>query len=62
MNTSNITNDKPKDFVEYLMFLLKHLSGGIKKKFLKQIERNEEVAKELQDGDKSHEGADYENQ
>ena len=80
MNTSNITNYKPKDFAELLGVSVKTLQrwdreGTLKanrtptdrryytydqissiyrlyglRKYKKQIERDEEIAKELQDG------------
>ena len=43
MNTSNIINYKPKDFSELL---------GVPVKTLR-LERDEEIAEELQDGNKS---------
>ena len=93
MNTSNITNYKPKDFAELLGVSVKTLQRwdregtlkanrtptdrryyaydqylqfkGIKtqkiyakqlfmQEFLQRIERDEEIVKELQDGDQSH--------
>ena len=48
MNTSNITNYKPKDFAELLGVFVKTL----------QLERNEEIAEELQDGNKSVRGTE----
>ena len=64
MNTSNITNYKPKDFVELLDVSVKTLQRwdreGILKanrtptdKYQKQIEGDEEIAEELQDGNQS---------
>ena len=47
MNTKNITNYKPKDFVEWLGAQLRHCNVG----------EEEEIAKELQDGNKSDTGA-----
>lgn len=70
MNTSNITNYKPKDFAELLGVSVKTLQRWDKERILKanrtptnrhyytckyekQIEGDEEIAKELQNGDKS---------
>ena len=74
MNTSNITNYKPKDFSELLGVSVKTLQrwdreGTLKanrtptnvfscrlyglRKYKKQIERDEEIAKELQNGNQS---------
>ena len=63
MNTSNITNYKPKDFAELLGMSVKTLQhtydqyfmcspAGCKglRKYKKQIERDEEIAEELQNG------------
>ena len=96
MNTSNITNYKPKDFAEligvsvktlqrwdregipeanrtptdrryytydqYLQFkgILHVFSSRLYglRKYKKQIERDEEIVKELQDGNQSHTGAE----
>lgn len=45
MNTSNITNYKPKDFADL-------------ERTKNQIERNKEIAKEFQDGNQSDRGTE----
>jgi len=68
MNTSNITNYKPKDFAELLGVSIKILQRWDKdiisilhvfscrlyglRKYKNQIKEDEEIAKELQDRDK----------
>ena len=75
MNTSNITNYKPKDFAELLDVSVKTLQRWDREGTLKanrtstdrryytydqylQLERDEEIAKELQDGNKSNRRAE----
>jgi len=53
MNTSNITNYKPKDFAELLGVSVKTLQRW-DKEYKNQIKEDEEIAKELQDRDKSY--------
>ena len=90
MNTSNITNYKPKDFAELLGVSVKTLQrwdreGTLKanrtptnrryytydqylqfkginiENYKKQIEKDEEIAKELQDRNKSDRGTESQN-
>ena len=86
MNTSNITNYKPKSVAELLGCLLRHYNVETKKEFYrqtelqligiitlmicrlyglrkykKQIEMDEEIAKELQNGNKSDRGTESQN-
>ena len=73
MNTSNITNYKPKDFAELLGVSVKTLQRRDREgtllhvfscrlyglcKYKKQIEGDEEIAKEFQDGNKSNSRAE----
>ena len=58
MNTSNITNYKPKDFAELLGVSVKNfLCFSCRlydlRKYKKQIEWDEDIAKELQNGNRS---------
>lgn len=55
MDTSNITNYKPKDFAESCRLY------GLRK-YKKQIERDDEIAKEFQDRNQSVKGTNSQNQ
>lgn len=68
MNTSNITNYKPKEFAELLNVSVKTLQRwdweqepaprrGHGRKYEKRIERDEEIAEGVQDGDSSDDRA-----
>ena len=54
MNTSNITNYKLKDFAELLGVSVKTLQRWNREVTLKANRGDEEIAKELQDGNKSN--------
>ena len=68
MNTSNITKYKPKDFARLLGVSVKTLLHifscrlyGLRK-YKKQIKEDGEIAKELQDRNKTNTGTECKNQ